>query len=130
MDLNYDEIIKSYFDQNNILVKHQVDSYEEYIEKILPSIISDYFPIQLNFDSDKIKHLSLSVTNINIGEPFTTESGTIEGNNQKLEEGMVITIEPGLYDVGNVGVRIEDNVLITPKGPESLTILPRELLII
>jgi DNA-directed RNA polymerase II subunit RPB2 len=74
MDLNYDEIIKSYFDQNNILVKHQVDSYEEYIEKILPSIISDYFPIQLNFDSDKIKHLSLSVTNINIGEPFTTEN--------------------------------------------------------
>ena len=32
MDLNYDEIVKSYFNQTNILVKHQIDSYEEYIE--------------------------------------------------------------------------------------------------
>ena len=74
MDLNIDEIIKCYFNQKNILVKHQLDSYEEYIEKILPNIISNYFPIKMDFDSDKIKNIKLNIININIGKPFTTEN--------------------------------------------------------
>ena len=74
MDLNYDEIIKTYFDQPNIVVKHQIDSYEEYIEKILPSIISNYFPIIMNFDTDKIKTIEFNIINVTIGEPITTEN--------------------------------------------------------
>ncbi len=74
MDLNYDEIVKSYFNQTNILVKHQIDSYEEYIDKILPNIISNYFPIHMKFDSDKIKTIILDVDNVKIGKPFTTEN--------------------------------------------------------
>lgn len=74
MDLNYDEIVKSYFNQTNILVKHQIDSYEEYIDKILPNIISNYFPIHMKLDSDKIKTIILDVDNVKIGKPFTTEN--------------------------------------------------------
>ena len=33
MDLNIDEIIKCYFKQRNILVNHQLKSYDEYVEK-------------------------------------------------------------------------------------------------
>ena len=33
MNLNYDEIVKTYFNQKNILVQHQINSYEEYIDK-------------------------------------------------------------------------------------------------
>ena len=52
------------------------------------------------------------------------------GNNQLLEPGMVITIEPGLYRNGDVGVRIEDDVLITESGGESLTTLERTLRVV
>ncbi len=40
---------------------------------------------------------------------------------QELEPGMVITIEPGAYLPGAMGVRIEDMVLVTDDGAEVLT---------
>jgi Xaa-Pro aminopeptidase len=49
------------------------------------------------------------------------------GNMARLEPGMVITIEPGLYHDGDVGVRIEDDVLITPEGATSLSGFNRSL---
>ena len=52
------------------------------------------------------------------------------GNHDKLQEGMLITIEPGLYDPGVIGVRIEDDVLVTQGGAKSLTSLPREIQVI
>jgi Xaa-Pro dipeptidase len=49
------------------------------------------------------------------------------GNHLALRSGMVITIEPGLYRSGQLGIRIEDDVLITEDGAESLTSFDREV---
>jgi Xaa-Pro aminopeptidase len=44
-----------------------------------------------------------------------------------LQPGMVLTIEPGVYLPGWGGVRIEDDVLVTPDGCEVLSHVPRDL---
>jgi Xaa-Pro aminopeptidase len=52
------------------------------------------------------------------------------GQTQKLEPGMVITIEPGAYVPGKWGVRIEDVVMVTSSGREVLTPTDKDLVII
>lgn len=47
-----------------------------------------------------------------------------------VENGMVFTIEPGIYIPGFGGVRIEDTVIVTPDGCQLLTQVPKELMIV
>ena len=58
-------------------------------------------------------------------EPYISASHTAP-----LEVGNVFTIEPGIYLPGVGGVRIEDNMLITDDGAESLTAYPRALRVV
>lgn len=44
----------------------------------------------------------------------------VEGNDQILTEGMVFSIEPGIYNPGEWGMRIEDIVAVTQDGVERL----------
>jgi Xaa-Pro aminopeptidase len=50
------------------------------------------------------------------------------GETTILQEGMVVTVEPGVYLEGVGGIRIEDDVLVTAQGSQDLTTAPREFL--
>ncbi|UCE67910.1 MAG: aminopeptidase P family protein [Candidatus Zixiibacteriota bacterium] len=47
---------------------------------------------------------------------------------ETLKPNMVVTIEPGIYIPNWGGVRIEDDVVVTPSGAQILSKLPKELM--
>jgi Xaa-Pro dipeptidase len=90
------------------------------LDSVARQIISDagygdYFPHRIGHGMGINVHEFPSMSHLNDGI---------------LKEGMVYTIEPGIYvpDIG--GVRIEDDVLVTANGYETLTKFPKELQII
>ncbi len=57
--------------------------------------------------------------------PFLTSS-----DHSRLEEGMILTVEPGLYISEWGGVRIEDDLLVTKTGSEVLSTFTKELVVL
>ena len=55
----------------------------------------------------------------------------MRGDNQApLEAGNAFTVEPGIYLPDRFGVRIEDLLLCTEDGAETLNNAPKELLVV
>lgn len=60
-------------------------------------------------------------------DPFASQSPKQE---QVLEPGMTITVEPGIYIAGLGGARLEDTLVVTESGCERLTIVPKHFQIL
>jgi Xaa-Pro aminopeptidase len=50
-----------------------------------------------------------------------------QGNNQSIEPGMVVSIEPGIYELGYAGFRHSDTLAVTEDSCEWLTYYPRDI---
>lgn len=50
-----------------------------------------------------------------------------QGNPQPLQPGMVVSIEPGIYELGYAGFRHSDTLVVTEDGCEWITYYPRDL---
>ena len=74
--LDTDAIIKSYFNEKNIIVDHQISSYNYYVDEIIPLILSQYFPVTINFNDENcaIRKIELNVKNLKIGKPLMVEN--------------------------------------------------------
>ncbi|MCL2740288.1 MAG: M24 family metallopeptidase, partial [Oscillospiraceae bacterium] len=57
-----------------------------------------------------------------VGLDIHEEPRISKNSDYTLEEGMVITIEPGIYIEGLGGIRIEDMVLVTKDGYRNFSI--------
>jgi Xaa-Pro aminopeptidase len=59
------------------------------------------------------------------------EKPTLSGRSDDvLQDGNVVSCEPGVYIPGELGVRIEDLCVVTPSGREVLTHIPKELVVV
>ena len=55
-----------------------------------------------------------------IGLSTHEEPCIMAGNERKLEPGMAFSVEPGVYLPGEFGMRLEDVIVVTEDGGESV----------
>ncbi|MGW7685383.1 M24 family metallopeptidase [Kribbella sp. NPDC054772] len=65
-----------------------------------------------------------------IGLDVHEEPYIVAGNSLPLEAGMAFSVEPGIYQPGRWGARIEDIVVVTADGGESMNNQPHDLVIV
>ncbi|MCL1989854.1 MAG: aminopeptidase P N-terminal domain-containing protein [Defluviitaleaceae bacterium] len=110
-----------------------LDVEKAVIEKVKPGVkMSELNQLARDLLTRKCRELGLigddddDVLNYyyhSIGHSLGLDTHDVGGREYVLEPGMVITIEPGLYiSEESIGVRIEDDILVTEDGHENLSI--------
>jgi len=79
-------------------------------------------------DSTEFKGLFIHSTGHGVGLAVHDHPALSQSSDLILREGMVVTVEPGVYLKGFGGVRIEDDVLVKREGAEVLTTAPKDLI--
>ena len=82
------------------------------------------------------------IESMGYGEYFTHRTGHSIGiethdfgdvgstNHDEVKEGMIFSVEPGIYLKDNIGVRIEDLVMVKKDGAEVLNSVTKEIVVL
>jgi Xaa-Pro aminopeptidase len=113
---------KRYF---NVMVNAQEAAFKTFRAGVKCSEI-DKATINV-FKKAGLAHLVLHHTGHGLGLEGHEPPWLDIGNEEPLRAGMVVSCEPGIYEVGFAGFRHSDTVLITEEGAEVITYYPRDL---
>ena len=122
-DNSVDEITRLYFEQKNILIKHQIESYNDYIDNIIPNILSQSFPITINVNNDSlnIHSIKLDIDKLIKKKPYCMENnGCSKILTPKLAILRNYTYSLPLY------IDIKTNICI--KDNESIIVMPDKII--
>ncbi len=105
------------------LLKLVREGHEAAIKMVKPGVSTERLNKAVNkyFSNNKVSSHVLHSLGHGVGRDIHERPFFRAGSGERLREGMVITIEPGLYVPGLGGVREEDMVLVTRNGCEVLT---------
>jgi len=113
---------KRYF---NVMIKAQEAAFKAFKHGIK---CSDVDKATINvFKKAGLTHLVLHHTGHGLGLEGHEPPWLDVGNEEPLRAGMVVSCEPGIYEIGFAGFRHSDTVLITADGAELITYYPRDL---
>ncbi|EZH65066.1 metallopeptidase [Bacillaceae bacterium JMAK1] len=118
-------------------------AHQEVYETVLAANVAGINACLVDAPIQDTDHAARSlITEAGYGEYFTHRLGhglgievheepSMHGKNSELlQEGMALTVEPGIYLREDIGVRIEDDIIVTNNGPLVLTQYPKSLQIV
>ncbi|MCC8967277.1 M24 family metallopeptidase [Bradyrhizobium sp. Pear76] len=122
------------------VVGHPPDGYDEIHTIVEEAVQSALMAARAGVSAKDLDAAARGViTNAGYGEFFMHRTGHGMGidlheppyitatSETVLEEGMVFSIEPGIYLPGRFGIRLEEIVILREDGPEILSTLPRDV---
>ncbi len=129
------DITRTYFckeasDKQKDMYETVLKAQQIALDKIEPGVngkdihkaVSDFI------EGTKYKGLFIHSTGHSIGLTVHDNVALTKEVDMILEENMVFTVEPGIYEPGYGGVRIEDDVRVTKDGVEILTTATKDLI--
>jgi Xaa-Pro aminopeptidase len=113
------------------LFKAVIDIHDYVVDKIKPGIPASALQEACNKRMDELGYMDLFLHRVghSLGREIHELPSLDSLDHTILQPGMVLAIEPALYEYSTGPVRMEDNIVVTGKGFEYLTNFSRQLIV-